>query len=388
MHDMKEVSIGRLSAILARVLPVLRNAGLTDVAIGGSSAPALLDHLFAGRALQMRDFDLMVVAGRPVEAELLRRIGEALDTPDFRFLPRYVYPRRRARGGPELWTAGWGAIWDALGVEVDVSVFHDEAALELNGLMNVDRIRIPVGGAPGLVDAGFVDAGLVDVVAGLLRCGSGAAALAAGLVVDRSDGYAGWTSAAPSLVATHAVFASPIECAIRVVRTCAAKLGLEHLDERLASPLRAAIRDGHQRGDRFLRVRNVVKLLHDAQAGVELEMLHELGAFDRWLPEIGDLVDRLGPGSLSRLFAEAERAERWTPAHRAVFAEAGEQGGDAVSRLHLEALLLQMTPAARESLLDEVAVAEPTFAALVRAKLPVAMARFTAAAPAPLGLTT
>jgi len=102
MHGMKEVSIGRLAAILARVLPVLRNAGLTDVAIGGSSAPALLDHLFAGRALQMRDFDLIVVAGRPVEAELLRRIGEALDAPDFRFLPRYVYPRRRARGGPEL----------------------------------------------------------------------------------------------------------------------------------------------------------------------------------------------------------------------------------------------------------------------------------------------
>jgi len=63
MHDMKEVPIGRLAAILARVLPVLRNAGLTDVAIGGSSAPALLDHLFAGRALQMRDFDLIVVAG-------------------------------------------------------------------------------------------------------------------------------------------------------------------------------------------------------------------------------------------------------------------------------------------------------------------------------------
>jgi CubicO group peptidase (beta-lactamase class C family) len=374
MHDMKEVSVGRLTAILARVLPVLRNAGLTDVAIGGSSAPALLDHLFAGRALQMRDFDLMVVAGRPVEAELLRRIGEALDTPDFHFLPRYVYPRRRARGGPELWTVGWGAIWDALGVEVDVSVFHDEAALELNGLMNVDRIRIPVGEAPGLV----------DIVAGLLHCGSGAAALAAGLVIDRSDGYAGWTSAAPSLVATHAVSASPIECAIRVVRTCAAKLGLEHLDERLASPLRAAIRDGHQRGDRFLRVRNVVKLLHDAQAGVELEMLHELGAFDRWLPEIGDLVDRLGPGSLSRLFAEADRGERWTPAHGAAFAEAGEQGGDAVSRLRLEALLLEMTPAARESLLDEVAVAEPTFAALVRAKLPVARAPFPAAAPAPL----
>jgi hypothetical protein len=379
MHDMKEVSIGRLAAILARVLPVLRNAGLTDIAIGGSSAPALLDHLFAGRALQMRDFDLIVVAGRPVEAELLRRIGEALDAPDFRFLPRYVYPRRRARGGPELWTVGWGAIWDALGVEVDVSVFHDEAALELNGLMNVDRIRIPVSEAPGLVDAGFV-----DVAAGLLHCGSGAAALAAGLVVDRSDGYAGWTSAAPSLVAAHAVSASPIECAIRVVRTCAAKLGIEHLDERLASPLRAAIRDGHQRGDRFLRVRNVVKLLHDAKAGVELEMLHELGAFDRWLPEIGGLVHRLGPGSLSMLFAEAERAERRTPAHRAAFAEAGEQGGDAVSRIRLEALLLEMTPAARESLLDEVAVAEPTFAALVRAKLPVARAPFPAAAPAPL----
>ena len=378
MHEMKAVSIARLGPIVDRVRPVLRAAGLTDVAVGGASAPALLDHLFAGRELRMRDFDLVVVAGRPVDAELLRRIGEALDAPDFRFLPRYVYPRRRARGGSELWTAGWGAIWDALGVEVDVSVFHDEAALELNGLMDVDRILVPVPDGVSLAKA----------AGRLLHAGSADAARAAGLVVDRCGGYAGWTSGAPALVATHAVHASPIESAIRIVRTCATKLGLERLDERLAAPLRIAIRQGHQRGDRFLRVRNVVKLLHDPQAGVELEMLHALGAFSHWLPEIGDLVDHLGPGSLAALFAEADQAERWTADHRAAFAAAGEQGGDAVSGLRLEALLLEMTAAMRASLLDEVAVAEPTLAALVRAHLPAVMPPPAAPAPLPLHLSS
>lgn len=380
MHEMKAVPLARLAAIVARVIPVLHEAGLTDVSIGGASAPALLDHLLAGAQLRMRDFDLIAVAGRPVDAALLRRIGETLDAPDFRLLPRYIYPRKRSRGGPELWTAGWGAIWDARGVEVDVSVFHDEAAIELNGLMNVDRIRIPVDGAD-----------LVEVAGRLLRAGSGDAAVAAGLVLDPTGGYAGWTMGAPSLVTLPAVHASPIECAIRVVRTCATKLGLAHLEERLAAPLRAAIRGGHLRGDRFLRVRNVIKLLHDAPAGVELEMLHALGAFAHWLPEIGELVDRLGPGRLSTLFAEADRGKRWTGAHRDAFTAAGEQGGDAISGLHLEALLLEMAPAARQRLLEEVAAAEPTFAALVGSQLPIAVAPLVAAAtavPAALELAT
>src|SRR5688500_1528605 len=79
MHRMKALPVRRLSGILSLVADELRDRfGLTRLAIGGSSAPALLDHLFSGSALKMRDLDLIVIADRPVEEELLRRIGTSL----------------------------------------------------------------------------------------------------------------------------------------------------------------------------------------------------------------------------------------------------------------------------------------------------------------------
>jgi hypothetical protein len=145
MHRMKALPVRQLSATVSLIAAELRDRfGLTKLSVGGGSAPALLDHIFSGTALRMRDFDLVLIADQVVEEDLARRIGQSLDSPQMRFLPRYVYPRRRSRGEKELWTAGWGLIWDVAGMEVDLSIFHDDVALDLNGLMNVDRIRIPL----------------------------------------------------------------------------------------------------------------------------------------------------------------------------------------------------------------------------------------------------
>lgn len=358
---MKALPVRRLSGILSFVANELRESfGLTRLAIGGASAPALLDHLFTGSALRMRDFDLILVADKPVEQDLARRIGEAIDGADHRFLPRYVYPRPRSRDDGELWVAGWGLIWDSHGVEVDLSIFHDDAALQLNGLMNVDRILIPFG----------ADTSLNEIAARMLTLGSAEAALDAALVDDPCGGYASWVHRAPVIVAWNAIHASPVECAIRIVRACANKLHLAHLHAELADPLRAAIIRGHERGDRFLRVRNLVKLFHDDRAGAELEMLHALGAFLHWLPDVGDTIERLGHGGLIAAFAQADREGRKDMQHHAAFVEAGEQGGDELSALRIEALLLNMPLAKRERVLDEIAFAEPLFASLVRKQLP------------------
>jgi hypothetical protein len=376
---MKALPVRRLSAILSIVSAKLRDEfGLTKLAIGGGSAPALLDHLFSGNALRMRDFDLVLVADRNVEQPLARFIGEALDSPELRFLPRYVYPRKRSRGDNDLWNAGWGLLCDANGVEVDLSIFHDANALDLNGLMTVDRIRIPLP----------AEMSLNEIAAKMLVAGSADAAVDAGLVEDPCGGYAGWVHRAPVIVAWHAIHASPVECAIRIVRACANKLHLSHLHSELADPLRAAVLQGHDRGDHFLRVRTIVKLFHDDRAGVELEMIHALGVFEHWLPEIGQLINRVGHGGLTAIFAQADRELRKDPAHRAAFAEAGEQGGDEVSARRLEALLLNMSQGKRELILGEVAIAEPTFAAVVRKQLPYVERRTAKGAPRPKRRTT
>lgn len=361
MHRMKALPVRQLSSIVSVVAEELSSTfGLTKLSIGGGSAPALLDHLYSGTALKMRDFDLVLVADRPVEEELAHRIGAALDSPNMRFLPRYVYPRRRSRGENDLWIAGWGLIWDVAGMEVDLSIFHDDTALDLNGLMNVDRIRIPLPSGTSLN----------QTAAAMIEAGSAEAAVAAGLVEDPCGGYASWTHRSPAIVAWNAILASPIECSIRIIRACANKLHLAHLHPELADPLRAAILQGWDRGDRFIRVRSIVKLFHDDRAGAELEMMHELGAFLHWLPEIGSVIERLGPAGLTAMFHQADREGRRDTDHHAAFARAGEQGADEVSALRLEALLLQMPRSKREGVLAEIAVAEPTFASLVRNQLP------------------
>lgn len=361
MHQMKALPVRRLSSILASIASSLRDRfGLTRLAIGGGSAPALLDHLFSGTALRMRDLDLILVADRPVDQELARRIGEELDSPELRFLPRYVYPRRRTRTEREPVVAGWGALWDAHGVEIDLSIFHDDAALELNGLMNIDRILIPI----------TPERSLNEIAAEMLVADSPETAMMRGLVTDVCGGYASWVHRSPAIVAWNAIHAAPIEASMRIVRACASKLHLGHLRAELADPLRAAILWGHERGDRFLRVRGIVKLFHDDRAGSELEMMHALGAFQHWLPEIGEVIERLGHGGLSSLFTQADREARRDNDHHAAFQLAGEQGGDEVSAIRLEALLLQMPEERRERVLDEVAIAEPTFASLVRNQLP------------------
>jgi len=360
LHQTKALPIRRLSSILASVATELRERhGLTRLYVGGGSASAVLDHLFAGQALRMRDFDMFLVADRPVERELALRIGEALDSAELRFLPKYVYARRRTHSAREPVVAGWGALWDAHGVEVDLSIFHDDAALELNGLMNIDRILIPLP----------TDKTLNEVAAAILAAGSAEAAIVAGLVADPCGGYASWVHHSPAIVAWNAIHAAPIECSMRIVRVCASKMHLHKLHAELADPLRAAILWGHERGDRFLRVRGFVKLLHDDRAGAELEMMHALGTFRYWLPEIGEVIDELGHGGLAALFTQADREGRRDESHHLAFKEAGEQGGDEASALRLEALLLRMSARRRDAVLAEVKIAEPTFAKLVREQL-------------------
>lgn len=358
---MKALPIARLSSVVSTITNVLRDRfGLSRVWIGGGSAPALLDHLFGGNALRMRDLDLVMVAERPVDESLAREIGAAVDSPDLQFLPRYIYPRRRSRCGEELWLAGWGVLWNAHGLEVDLSIFHDHTALELNGLLNIDRIRIPL-------PAGVT---LNDIGATMLSTGSAQRSIAHGLAEDPCGGYPSWVHRAPAIVAWNDIHASPIQCAIRIVRSCVNKLHIFHLRPELSDPLRAAIANGRERGDRFVRVRNLLKLFHDDRAGIELEMMHSLGAFEAWLPDLAELIERLGAGGLSLLFAESDRAGKQDIDHHALFAQAGEQGGDEMSALRLEAMLLGMPPASRDRVLDEVAIAEPTFAELVRKQMP------------------
>jgi len=105
---MTALPIARLSSVVSTITNVLRDRfGLSRVWIGGGSAPALLDHLFGGNALRMRDLDLVMVAERPVDESLARQIGV-----DEKTVGRWVAQDDRIPHPRHRWAA-----CDALGVD-------------------------------------------------------------------------------------------------------------------------------------------------------------------------------------------------------------------------------------------------------------------------------
>ncbi|NUM41768.1 MAG: hypothetical protein HUU45_09080, partial [Leptospiraceae bacterium] len=55
--------------------------GIKDIFVGGGSSRAILDHLYDGKPLEMRDLDIFVVAGREVTEDWARSIGQKLESP-------------------------------------------------------------------------------------------------------------------------------------------------------------------------------------------------------------------------------------------------------------------------------------------------------------------
>ena len=297
MHQMKALPVRRLSSILASVSAALRDRyGLTRLYVGGGSALAMLDHLFSGAALRMRDLDMSSSPIGPSTASWRCASARRSTPPELRFLPKYVYARRRTRSAREPVVAGWGALWDAHGVEVDLSMFHDDSALELNG---ADERRSHPHSTAARQDVERDRGGDPDDGVGRGRNPRGF-----GRRSVRRLRQLGATAHPPSWPGMRFTpRPSNARCA-----SCASA------PARCTAPSPPRARRSSPRGDplgtrarRLLPARaRLVKLLHDDRAVAELEMMHSLGTFSR-PPEIGEVIERLGQGPRPSLF----RAGRW-----------------------------------------------------------------------------
>lgn len=328
-------TLSTLDQIVNELSQGLQKRGYQSLLVTAASATALLDHCFEAHPLYMRDFDLVLLADRRVTREWITELGESLSSPTLRFIPRYVWPRQRCHpqhpGKP--WNAGWGIVFDADGLEVDLSIFHDAEAHDTNGLLNIHRIRLPLTQERPL-----------SRLAEDLQHSTPAEALAAGWFEDPWDGYAGWRQRRAQVVAWHSIALEPIQGAIRIVRDSVQKLHQRRLQPSIARGLRRCIQRGTEVDTAYLDMRNLLKVLTDGEAARELEILEELGAFDRWLPALGRQIADLGFEALTEILDVQDPSCPWVEAR-------------------LRGLLTQLTELERTEVIQAVALPEPRLAA-------------------------
>lgn len=281
-------SITALSRMISSIQKDLHSKfGIDKIYIGGGSSLAILDHVTQGKPISYRDLDIFVVAGQKVTSELAEKIGRQLESD---LIGTYSGKdlRPRPRGNPELnrkesakYNAGYGFFWTKENEAVDLSIFHSEKDLRLNGIFNIDEVMIPLD----------YKTSLAKLVA---KSRTGLPPLD-----DPDQGYESWKEKNPEVVHWAEVQRDPQLQAIRMIRSYA-KLGVVKLPSEVTTKL-AKLVESSGETQIFQVTRGLIKLLADPGAAEELKSLSKLGIFKGVSPALQKLVNSTNEAKLKLL---------------------------------------------------------------------------------------
>lgn len=286
---LKRIS-NRLSELQARLFKHYR---IKTIHIGAGSSLAVLDHCLEGKELVMRDLDIFACLGREMTEEIACKMGQLLESPEIgRFSAHDVRPRRRGNPGlplPEAfdYNAGFGFFMiDDANAILDLTVFHSDADMQLNGIMNVDKVRIRL-------DYGTT---LEQQLAPLFA--ENTPALGEVGIDDSHDGYRSWQAGTPELANEFDVRRAPLQTILRIIRTFA-KFSFPSISVRTCDQLRQLMADSEDNSVAFHTIRGLIKMLNDRNAIWQLKLLRDLGG----LRKIGGVARQ----KLEQLFLVLER---------------------------------------------------------------------------------
>lgn len=263
----------KLSEKMKALQAALREFGVEEFFIGGASSIALLDHVWYRADLVMRDLDIYVVRGQKVDESWARALAARLESKELGALASSgVTPH--IRGNPHLaapdryhYQSGWGFDLLHSDVSFDLTLYHSEAEISLNGLFDCDMVKIRMR----------TDQSLRDLITEELNRFSYDALMVKGVIYDPHGGYASWKAREANLKSWHEVERDPVVQTVRVVRTLG-KLGYRHVPAEIMRRLRPQIerRPEYSREKLEKALRRVE---NDPWVTEEKRMLRELGFY-------------------------------------------------------------------------------------------------------------
>lgn len=253
--------------------------GVDEVSIGGGTARSLVQHLLLGTPFVFRDFDIVFSANQEVTAAKVKEMGLILQKKGLgRFSEENLRPRPRYN--PQLpaeqaakYNAGYGFyVISNEGMEFDVTVFHSEAAMDLNGILDIDKLRVRLDVNKSVADLfsnkNLFQAAIVDPDGGL------------SVVLKGGN---------PKVSNWPAIQTDPTNAVIRVVRGLA-KFNALPVDELTARKIREFIQQD-KKGNALQMSRNLLKLLEDKVWQSEFDALVKLGLFGSHFKSFASALD-------------------------------------------------------------------------------------------------
>lgn len=287
--DFESVSsqLVELSAWLTDLQSIFRQHGFNEFYIGGGSSRDLLDHVYRHRSLKMRDLDIFLFNNKLADMTLFTSLVTEIETRGIA-RRRSSDVKRKKRGNPAQkyparynYVAGLGAHLFQKNMPIlSLSLFHSEYELDINGLLNIDRIylRIPVRES------------LQKHLQRLVATSPDPAQLAAcKLIKDPTDGYNAWVAGEPTVIHWIELERAPVRHAFRVIRSFA-KAGQPSLPNEVAAKFRTLTETCENVDDEVELRRSFVKVFADRYWAEELSLLSQLGVLRHLSPAAQHLV--------------------------------------------------------------------------------------------------
>jgi len=323
--------------------------GYGTVWIAGGSSRTVLDHVYFKKPLKMRDLDLFFVAGKREEEATAWRLAEAIEKAGIaRFERKKI--RAKSRVNPHLppgkaanqqlgYKAGYGIhLVHETHPILSLSIFHEAKDLELNGIMNVDKIMIRLEDGQSL--AGFAQNVLGKVPYWKLA--------EQGVIEDKYEGYLAWLEKKPEILNWLSLSVEPPMKSIRILRSYA-KCGYSALPETIQGRFSELVKTAEEPKDHFEMMRSFLKILSDKLVAPQLAMLTSIGTLEFISPELQKSLKGL---SAADILARIEQG---------ISDERGLEGAAFPHPIRvLEALTHDLSPRARTYLLKRATEAYPT----------------------------
>jgi len=265
----------RLSDLLWELqLKLRKHFGVQEILVGGASSLAILDHVWHREPIALRDLDVYVVRGTNVDREYAQAMAEALQserlgslhadgvTPHVRGNPALPFPER------DNYQSGWGFDLVRGPQTVDMTLYHSENEVPLNGIFSFDMVKLRL----------LTDQPLVDCVRSELRRFSYEQLLVSGVLRDLHGGYSDWRKKMPRVVNWYEIERDCVLSSVRVVRSLG-KIGCENVPPDIVRFLRPRLERRPQfNAKKFAAALERMKA--DPTVVVEKRMLKQVGTLD------------------------------------------------------------------------------------------------------------